>query len=155
MLVQGPLHPILIRRSPLGLRAFGDDIAVGKPGTPQRVDAWITTRIHVLGKPDWIIVKVHTHGAVDAEVVLGDEMAQTFHYLETRYNDGDNYVLHYVTARELFNIIKAAEAGEEGNPTDYRDYLVAPPKYLVDYDALEASPELRSAVALTYGLERS
>ena len=33
------------------------------------------------------------------------------------------YRLHYVTAREAFNIAKAAEAGHSGNPDDYRDFL--------------------------------
>ena len=33
-----------------------------------------------------------------------------------RYNDGTNYVLHYVSAREVYNIVKAAEAGKSGDP---------------------------------------
>src|SRR5262249_32297077 len=35
--------------------------------------------------------------------------------------------LHFVTAREAYNIVKAAEAGHSGNPNDYRDYLIPPP----------------------------
>jgi hypothetical protein len=49
-------------------------------------------------------------------------------YLESRYNDGKRYVLHYVTAREAYNIVKAAEAGEQGDPGRYRDYLLPPPR---------------------------
>jgi hypothetical protein len=30
--------------------------------------------------------------------------------------------LHYVTAREMVNIIHAAEDGRDGNPGAYRDY---------------------------------
>jgi hypothetical protein len=37
-------------------------------------------------------------------------------HLESVYNDGKNYVLHYVTAREMYNIVKAAEAGKSGDP---------------------------------------
>ena len=48
-------------------------------------------------------------------------------HLESRYNDGKQYVLHYVTAREVYNIIKAAEAGSAGDPNNYRDYLLPPP----------------------------
>src|SRR5262249_39602993 len=35
--------------------------------------------------------------------------------------------LHFVTAREAYNIVKAAEAGLSGNPNDYRDYEILPP----------------------------
>jgi hypothetical protein len=35
--------------------------------------------------------------------------------------------LHYVTAREAFNVAKAAEAGHAGNPADYRDFVLPPP----------------------------
>ena len=47
-----------------------------------------------------------------------------FGYLEEKYNDGKDYKLHYVTAREMYNIVKAAEAGEPGEPGEYRDYLL-------------------------------
>jgi hypothetical protein len=50
-----------------------------------------------------------------------------FKHLESTYNDGKNYVLHYVNSREVFNIIKAAEAGLSGNPNDYRDHVLPKP----------------------------
>lgn len=61
------------------------------------------------------------------DTLLGDAADAMFSHLETAYNDGERYVLHYVTAREVYNIIKAAEAGRSGNPNDYRDYLLPPP----------------------------
>jgi hypothetical protein len=54
-----------------------------------------------------------------------------FDYLERSYNDGTAYVLHYVSAREMFNIVRAAEDGQNGNPGDYRDYVLPPPRMLV------------------------
>ena len=39
-------------------------------------------------------------------------MEHIFSYFEQQYNDGVNCVLHYVTARELYNMVKAIEAGE-------------------------------------------
>jgi hypothetical protein len=36
-------------------------------------------------------------------------------------------LLHYVTARELYNIVKAAESGAGGNPGAYRDFVIKPP----------------------------
>jgi len=35
--------------------------------------------------------------------------------------------LHYVTARELFNVARAAMDGKTGNPNAYFDYRVPPP----------------------------
>jgi hypothetical protein len=55
------------------------------------------------------------------DALLGPAMDETLSYLETAYNDGVRYCLHYVTAREMYNIIKAAEAGASGNPAVYRE----------------------------------
>ena len=76
-------------------------------------------------------MKIHTHGAQegDMETCLGRPCDEMYDYLEAQYNDGKKYVLHYVTARETYNIIKAAEAGESGNPCAYRDYQIPRPKY--------------------------
>ena len=85
-------------------------------------------------KPDWIFIKVHTHGTqeVDMETLLGNPCDEMYTYLESEYNDGDKHVLHYVTAREAYNIVKAAEAGEEGNPNKYRDYILDKPPMFKD-----------------------
>jgi hypothetical protein len=96
-------------------------------GDPRRVDAWIRQAIHVKGRPEWQFVKVFCHGAQDHEAVVGDETDRMFSYLETRYNDGKKYRLHYVTAREAYNIVRAAENGETGNPDDFRDYVIPHP----------------------------
>lgn len=99
-----------------------------------RIDYWVNKRIHVKGKPNWIFIKIHTHGAreVDFDTLLGNHCDNMFTYLENKYNDGKQYLLHYVSAREMFNIIKAVEDGKEGNPNDYRDYVVPRYVYLPD-----------------------
>jgi hypothetical protein len=43
------------------------------------------------------------------------------------FNDGERFRLHYVTAREMVNIIHAAEDGKTGNPGQYRNYRLPPP----------------------------
>ena len=146
LMVQGPVRPVWVD----GRLTFGDSISDSRPPVRKLIDAWVGTTIHVAGKRDWIIVKVHTHGAGSREAVLGDAMDEAFTYLETAYNDGSRYVLHYVTARELFNMISAAEAGETGDPADYRDYRIKPPCFDSSPEILEASAELRDAVATTY-----
>lgn len=146
LIVQGPVRPVVIN----GRLTFGDSISKRRHPTPHLLDAWIRTSIHVAGRPDMVVVKVHTHGAVDGEAVLGRPMDRAFEYLESRYNDGGSYYLHYVTARELYNIIRATEAGESGDPSHYRDFCVRTPRYDSTPPIVEASAELRAAVAATY-----
>ncbi len=93
-------------------------------GDPRRIDAWVRAAIHVQGRPDWIFVKIFCHGGQDHQAVLGDETDAMFSHLEKAYNDGSRYRLHYVTAREAYNIVKAAEDGMSGDPHQYRDYRI-------------------------------
>jgi hypothetical protein len=129
LIFQGPLH---IDFSPLfRLNKPAVDLAGvnrHEPGTPRRIDAWVRTAVHVTGRPDWIFVKVSTHSAQEENhgAIVGEEADRMYTYLERHYNDGDRYRLHYVTAREAYNIVRAAEAGMAGNPYDYRDFLVKP-----------------------------
>ena len=130
MIVQGPLG-LNWRERKFGVmpRIENADVRRGCPPTPDRVDDWVRTGIHVQGRPEWVFVKVHTHGTQerDMDTLLGPQVDAMHEHLEARYNDGRRYVLHYVTAREVYNIIKAAEAGHAGNPADYRDHVLPPP----------------------------
>jgi hypothetical protein len=63
------------------------------------------------------------------DTLLGAPMDAMHAYLERAYNDGSRYVLHYVTAREAYNIIKAAEVGHAGDPGRFRDYPLPPPPH--------------------------
>jgi len=40
---------------------------------------------------------------------------------------GGEWRVHYVTAREMYNIVRAAEDGEFGNPGNFRDYELRSP----------------------------
>jgi hypothetical protein len=104
------------------------DLGEDNPPSPHRVDLWVQAGIHVRGRPEWVFVKTLTHGGVPSAWpnLLGKPADRMFSYLESRYNDGRSYVLHYVTAREAYNIAKAAEAGKRGNPARYRDFLIKP-----------------------------
>ena len=57
---------------------------------------------------------------------LSNQLDDMFSDLERNFKKSP-YCLHYVTAREAFNIVKAAEAGKTGNPNDYRDFFISPP----------------------------
>jgi len=137
-----PSGDLMIIQGPLGLnwrwRKFGilprienADVRRTSPPRPDRTDLWVRTGIHVAGRPEWIFVKVHTHGTQenDIDTLLGPRTQEMFRDLEARFNDGDRYALHYVTAREMYNIIKAAEAGSAGDPGQYRDFLIPAPTF--------------------------
>ena len=131
MIVQGPLG-LNWRERRLGVmpRIENADVRKGCPPTPARVDHWVRSGIHVQGRPEWVFVKVHTHGTQeqDMDTLLGAPADAMHAHLERAYNDGSRYLLHYVSAREMYNIIKAAEAGLDGDPAAYRDYLLPPPR---------------------------
>ncbi|HMM68511.1 MAG TPA: hypothetical protein PKC03_16370, partial [Dokdonella sp.] len=63
MIVQGPLA-LNWRSRRFGVipRIENSDVRRSCPPTPERVDAWVRTGIHVEGRPEWIFVKIHTHG---------------------------------------------------------------------------------------------
>jgi hypothetical protein len=90
----------------------------------ERFRRWLNCAITVEGRPEWIFIKVHTHGAKEsnAGVLLGSAGSDFHAAIGREYNDGRRYRLHYVTAREMTNIIHAAEAGEAGDAGRFRDY---------------------------------
>jgi hypothetical protein len=93
------------------------------------VASWVAQNIHVEGRPDWVFVKVHTLGAPEAEAaaLLGEPGRALHRELTTRFNDGVRWKLHYVTAREMYNVVLAAVDGRSGDPHAFRDFRLAPP----------------------------
>jgi len=110
------------------------NISVSDVPFNRRVDYWVNRAISVAGKPNWIFIKVHAHGAreEDREVLLGSGCNDMYSYLESKYNDRKKYFLHYVSAREMYNIIKAAEFGKDGNANDFRNFIIPRYVYLPD-----------------------
>ena len=132
LMVTGPLA--LARRPGRGLRRMrlrieSSALSHDDPPTPARLRTWVAQDIHVAGRPEWVFVKVHTHGAPErnAEVMLGQPIRALHETLASEYNDGTRWNLHYVTAREMYNIAMAAMDGLTGDPGAYRDHLIAPP----------------------------
>ncbi|MFH1776254.1 MAG: hypothetical protein ABH952_01640 [Candidatus Omnitrophota bacterium] len=119
-----PCGDLMIVQGPLGLnwkerkwrifpRIENGDICGNNPPTEYRVDLWVEQHIHVKGAPNHIFIKAHTHGAQEKnrDILLGKSMDEMFDYLEKKYNDGEKYLLFYVTAKEIYDIIKNIEKG--------------------------------------------
>jgi hypothetical protein len=96
------------------------------PPHPRRVPHWLSAHVHVPGRPEWVFVKLHTHAMQNRVSFLSDATDQMFRAMEEMWSRPP-FRLHYVTAREVYNIVKAAEAGHSGNPNDYRDFDVPRP----------------------------
>jgi hypothetical protein len=119
--------PLAIARKGAGIRIENGAITGNDPPTAARVRSWIQQGIHVEGRPEWVFVKVHTHGAIEktAASLLG-EGGRALHTALRDYRHGE-WRLHYVTAREMYNLARAAMDGKSGEPSAYFDYIVPPP----------------------------
>lgn len=101
--------------------------------TLQRFQQWVSERVSVSGQPYWIFVKCYTHSSqafdhpAGISALTGKAADRFFSEIESAYNDGTRRKLHYVTAREAYNIALAAADGKSGNPHLYRNYKIPPP----------------------------
>ena len=104
------------------------DLAHSFRYSPDRFDRWVAAGIHIQGRPDRIFIKLHCHGSADRnrEALLGRDLDALFTDAESRFNDGSRYRLHYVTAREMFNLVKATEAGID-DVDSARDFVLPHP----------------------------
>jgi len=127
LLMQGPLA--INWRAPDHPRPENGSLTTRNWGRPDRIPTWIDCNVHVQGKPEWLFIKLHTHGAIerDFDALFGEKAFEMHRVLNEQFNDGERFRLHYVTAREAYNIAKAAENGEGGSPSDWLDYRVKPP----------------------------
>ena len=125
LLVQGPLA-LNWRWRKWGLlpRLENGDLTGANPPTPCRLQVWKDLNIHVEGRPEWVFAKLHTHGGVlrNSEMLLGEPMERFHRELTSLARNDPDFSFHYVTAREMVNILHAAEDGHSGDPGLYRDY---------------------------------
>jgi hypothetical protein len=128
LMIEGPLA-LSTRREKIPIWIENSAITAKEPGTLRRAETWVKQNIHVEGRPEWVFVKVHTHGAPDVQgaSLLGEGGRIMHRALTGHYNDGRDWILHYVTAREMYNIAMAAMEGKSGDPAAYRDYILKPP----------------------------
>jgi hypothetical protein len=125
LLIQGPLLLDWARRKWGFLPRLENGCLQGnQPPTIERLQLWLRARVQVPSRPDWFFVKLHTHGCneFNQAVVLGEPMVRFHEALAERARRDRDFHYHYVTAREMFNLVKAAEAGWTGSVGDALDY---------------------------------
>ena len=129
MLIQGPLV-LNWRRRKWGIvpRIENGCLQYNQPPTMDRLEDWLRARVQVRTRPDWYFVKLHTHGAPEGNqrVLLGQPMHAFHKALAQKAQEDPSFHFHYVTAREMYNLARAAEAGWEGTVDEARDFSLVP-----------------------------
>jgi hypothetical protein len=124
LIVQGPLL-MDFARSRRAFRPMFETGAITPPNpmTLERVALWKQARIRVGGRPDWLFIKLHCHSMdpTQKDAVIGGAFQKFLEELVESASERKE-TLHFVSAREMANIILAACDGKDGNPGEYRDY---------------------------------
>jgi hypothetical protein len=124
IVIQGPLL-VDLKRSFASRRLVIENgaITARNPLTLHRLSLWKQAEIHVQGRPEWLFLKLHCHSMDPRhkDVVIGAAFRTFLEELVTGAASRKE-TLHFVTTREMANIVLAACDGKDGNPADYRDY---------------------------------
>ena len=128
MIIQGPLRLWRVKGT-WTLRIENGCLQRTQPPTAERLDQWLRAGVGVRGRTDWRFIKLHTHGATEAnrDVILGPAMVDFHRELARRAAAASTFRYHYVTAREMYNLVKVAEAGIQIPITTARDFEIIPP----------------------------
>jgi SAM-dependent methyltransferase len=123
LMVEGPLMMSLARPGGRLIGVENGDISSKSPPIMHRLKLWKRAAIAVKGRRDWLFIKLQCHGMDprDRDVMLGAPMVQFLSDLIEGAPQRSE-TIHFVSAREMVNIILAACDGREGNPGEYRDY---------------------------------
>jgi len=127
VMVQGPLMVSFHTAASRPVRIENGSFTRNNPPSIARLQLWKRATISVQGRPGWLFLKLHCHGMdpTQEDCVMGRSFQHFLHSLvEGAEERGE--ILHFVSAREMVNVILAACDGREGNPGDYRNYFFKP-----------------------------
>lgn len=103
-----------------------DDGALAQnfPLTLGRFEGWRNARISVVGRPEWVFIKLYSHAFFtwDQDCMIGEQMRRFMgELLELADRIGD-WKIHFASCREAYNMVLAAVDGKTGDPHQFRDY---------------------------------
>ena len=114
LMIQGPLQlNWQDRKWGVLPRIENGDLHSGHPPTWNRFQHWLNAGVRVAGQPNWVFLKLHTHGAKpgNIDMWLNGEV-QAFHAeLGKQALQNPLFRYHYVTAWEMANLVHLAERG--------------------------------------------
>jgi hypothetical protein len=123
LIVEGPLLLDFSRWN--GIFPFIENSAITavNPPTLCRFRLWMNAKVGIQGQANWIFIKLHCHGMDprDTSTLLGPTM---FNFLNDilELAKQESIRIHFVTAREMANIIFSACDARCGSPENFRDY---------------------------------
>lgn len=132
LLVQGPLG-LSWKRRKWGVlpRLENADLTGANPPTMERFRLWMELAPHIQNGPPWIFVKLHTHGGIprNYRTLLGQSALDFHASLAREASSSSGMCYHYVTAREMANLILAVENGVsvDEQPQAYFDHALPKP----------------------------
>jgi hypothetical protein len=139
LVVQGPLMLDFDRHARNGIGRIENAALTGfNPPGLRRLKFWKKAAISIQHRPDWFFIKLHTHSMDPSgkDSVMGASWQSFLRELIEGAADRKE-VIHFVTAREMVNMMWAACDGRAGDPGLYRDYRLKL--------ASEASVEIRES----------
>lgn len=117
-----PANSLLMIQGPLGLnwrdrkwgilpRIENGDLHAPNPPTWPRMLDWLKAGVRVQGQPNWVFVKLHTHGCKpgNIDLWLGDRVQQFHAELAGQAAANPLFRYHYVTAWEMAQLVHSAE----------------------------------------------
>lgn len=116
LMVQGPLAwDFGDRKWGVLPRLENGDLTGRRPPSIDRLRLWTGCGIGIEGKDDWVFVKLHTHGAQEAnlEMLLGEPAVRFHSQLREMADRNPTFRYYYVTAREMADLVLQAERGLE------------------------------------------
>lgn len=99
-------------------------LAQNYPLTMGRLNRWRSARVGVKERPEWVFIKLYSHGFFDwdQDVMIGEQLKRFMSEVLEAAEQTAGFKVHFATAREAFNMVQAAADGKAGEPGAYRDY---------------------------------
>jgi len=89
-----------------------------------RFKRWRGAGISVHGRPEWVFVKLYSHGFFmwDQDIMIGEQLKRFMREVLELADRTGKFKIHFASAREAYNMVMAAVDGAKGDPHAYRDY---------------------------------
>ena len=115
LMLQGPLLLSIASKAGVPKPSIENgNLSGSQPPSTRRLQQWLQAGVSVSGRPDWVFVKLHTHGAQEdnMKVLLGEPMRK-MHSALNQLSKSSGFQYFYVTAREMAQLVHHAESGAE------------------------------------------
>ena len=105
-------------------RVEDGSLAQNYPLSMGRLARWRNAHITVAGRPEWVFIKLYSHGFFewDQDLMIGEQMKRFMSEVREFADRTGEFKIHFASAREAFNMVTAAVEGQVGDPGQFRDY---------------------------------